>query len=84
MSKQKSYTVQPATKKDAFSPMSISSQQMHQMRKAADRQSRIESGAIGISGTGVHGGDKLQRRKRERENQKNIVRLAQRGIFPTD
>ena len=50
----------------------ITAEQQRKMRKASDRQARIESG-LRSTGSGVHGGGKRENNRRERRQWKKDV-----------
>ena len=75
MSRKRSQpVVQPKSRQtDKLFVGTITAEQQRKMRKASDRQARIESG-LSQTGSGVHGGGKRDLVRRERRQWKQEVK----------
>ena len=74
MSKHRTHQVAQKSKKNPLFCGTITREDQLKMDRAARRRDRIESGVLSPVGTGVHGGDKQQRNRRDRRQAKTATR----------
>ncbi len=74
MAKHRTHEVRQKGRKDPYHVGTITSEQLRTMDRANRRQEQIESGINLASGSGVHGGGKRDRNRKDRREGRQQVR----------
>lgn len=74
MAKNRTHEVRQKNRKDPLHVGTISSEQLRKMDNAQRRKERIESGVNPFSGSGVHGGGKRERNRKDRRDARQQTR----------
>lgn len=74
MAKQKTHEVRQKDRKNPNHVGTITKEMLLQMDRAGRRQERIESGINAMSGSGVHGGGKRDRNRKDRRDGRQAIK----------
>ena len=74
MAKHRTHEVRQKAGKDPSHVGTITSEQLRAMDRATRRQERIESGINTMSGSGVHGGGKRDRNRKDRREGRQQIK----------